>query len=76
LNLKGASFRNPFRGIPLSIVVAGANKRDSTQVDPVLWAKIKESAERVEENLCADAGYLGKEIKKSMEDFGFTPRPM
>ena len=61
------------RGVPLSIVVTGANRHDSTQVDAVLWSKVKYPEAEVEENLCADAGYTGKEIKKSMEDFGYTP---
>ena len=42
-------------------------------MDAVLFRKVKEPAEQVEENLCADAGYTGKDIKKSMEDFGYTP---
>ena len=36
------------RGVPLSIVVTGANEHDSTQMDAVLFRKIKEPAKRTE----------------------------
>ena len=42
-------------------------------MDAVLWAKVTEPSEPVKENLCADAGYVGKDIKASMEAFGYVP---
>ena len=57
----------------MSIIVTGANKHDSTQVDAVLWNREAYPATEVQENLCADAGYVGKEIKQNMEAFGYIP---
>jgi len=45
----------------LSIVVTGANRHDSAMLAAVLDAKIIEAPEEVVENLCLDAGFVGKE---------------
>ena len=65
-------------GIPLSIVVSGANNHDVTQVEAVLEAvykpkkkKHKERKEKIEENLCMDAGYVGSETKVKAK--GYIP---
>ena len=62
-------------GIPLSLVVCGANEHDVTQVEALLDAKLikQTSISPVEENLCADAGYVGEVAHKSMTDHGYTP---
>ena len=47
------------RGVPLSIVVTGANEHDVTQLDQVLTAimvKRKTPGTRRSKHLCADAG--------------------
>lgn len=51
------------RGVPLSLVVAGANAHDVTQLEVVLDAiAVKRPApkQRRSKHLCADAGYRGK----------------
>jgi len=57
-------------GVPLSIVVTGANEHDTTQVDAVILGKLDEPRLGSKENLCADAGYVGKEISQRMMDYG------
>ena len=59
-------------GIPLSIVVTGANRHDVTQVEAVLDGRILPAPEDVSENLCADAGYTGANAKQAIEDRGMT----
>ena len=47
-------------GVPLSIVVTGANKHDTTQLAAALWHKISNKKD-ARQNLCADAGYTGEQ---------------
>lgn len=50
------------RGVPLSIIVTGANRHDVTQVAAVLEAIVvlcPAPPERRSKHLCADAGYSG-----------------
>lgn len=62
------------RGVPLSIVVTGANRHDVSQLAKVLQGKILEPVMKAEtENLCADAGYSGKEPQKAMIAAGYQP---
>jgi transposase len=55
----------------LSIVVSAANPHDSTKLEPLLDAKVIQAPEGLEENLCLDAGYVGKDdvVIKA----GYTP---
>ena len=48
------------RGVPLSAVVSGANIHDSRLLVSTLKAIRKKSREK-DNNLCLDAGYVGKE---------------
>ena len=51
------------RGVPLSIVVTGANRHDVTQLKPVLEnivVKRPESSPESKQHLCADKGYQGQ----------------
>ena len=48
------------RGVPLSIVVTGANRHDSTQLEIVLDEIIIERPDDMEQHLCADKGYSGE----------------
>lgn len=55
------------RGVPLSIIVTGANEHDVTQIDAVLesiMVKRKTPPHRRNKHLCADAGYRGKPAMK------------
>ena len=61
------------RGVPLSIVVTGANRHDVSQLEAVLSGKLVEPImQNEEENLCADAGYAGEEPKQKMIAAGYT----
>ena len=62
------------RGVPLSIVVTGANEHDVTQIDAVLksiMVKRKTPPQRRNKHLCADAGYRGKPAIKVILDHGY-----
>ena len=48
------------RGVPLSLVVTGANRHDVTQLELVLDEIILERPEDIEQHLCADKGYDGE----------------
>jgi hypothetical protein len=62
------------RGVPLSIVVTGANRHDVSQLKAVLGNKIAEPImESQRENLCADAGYSGEKPRKIMISAGYKP---
>lgn len=62
------------RGVPLSIVVTGANRHDVSQLQAVLDTKIHHPImESQVENLCADAGYAGEAPKKIMLQAGYKP---
>lgn len=62
------------RGVPLSIVVTGANAHDVTQLDAVLSGSLyKRERPPVRRNrhLCADAGYRGNPAREVIEAHGF-----
>jgi putative transposase len=64
------------RGVPLSLVVTGANKHDVTQLDAVLQAimvKRKTPSTRRSKHLCADAGYRGWRALEIIESHGYIP---
>ena len=62
------------RGVPLSIVVTGANRHDASQLTAVLESKIAEPLRKTQiENLCADAGYTGDELATRMREGGYMP---
>ena len=60
-------------GVPLSIVVTGANRHDVTQVEAVLKSRVRKPRGKTKQNLCADAGYKGKESEKTMKMYRYTP---
>ena len=55
------------RGVPLSVVVTGANRHDASQLKAVLENKIAEPI------ICADAGYAGEAPCKGMLAAGYKP---
>lgn len=61
------------RGVPLSIVVTGANRHDVTQIKAVLDERFACKKEAQIENLCADAGYTGQEAERIMREAGYVP---
>ena len=64
------------RGVPLSLVVTGANRHDVSQLGAVLKAIMVERpnpAVRRHKHLCADAGYTGAPALKAIEEHGYIP---
>ena len=61
------------RGVPLSIVVSGANRHDSVVLEPLLKERMTlgQAEEAAERNLCLDAGYVGKDALVRSQ--GFVP---
>ena len=62
------------RGVPLSLVVTGANRHDVTQLDAVLCAimvKRKTPSARRSKHLCADNGYRGWRALEIIESHGY-----
>ncbi|MGQ0503296.1 MAG: transposase, partial [Panacagrimonas sp.] len=61
-------------GVPLSLVVTGANRHDVSQLAAVLDAVIVDRpspALRRSQHLCADAGYTGAPALKIIEAHGY-----
>ena len=65
------------RGVPLSLVVTGANRHDVTQVeavlDGILGGRPETGTQRPVQNLCADKGYFGIPAWQAMESRGYVP---
>ena len=64
------------RGVPLSIIVTGANRHDVTQVKSVLAAimvKRPSPPRRRPKHLCADAGYRSRAVESLMIAEGYIP---
>lgn len=63
------------KGIPLSIVVDGANRHDvklaRATIESIAIAKPRPTT-RCKQHLCLDAGYVGDEVIALAEEFGFT----
>ena len=63
-------------GVPLSLVVTGANRHDVSQLEAVLDAIVVQRANpphRRNKHLCADAGYTGAPALKVIEEHGYIP---
>ena len=64
------------RGVPLSIVVTGANRHDVSQLEAVLagiMVKKPNPPKRRHKHLCADAGYTGAPAMKIILAHGYIP---
>lgn len=66
------------RGVPLSIVVTGANCHDVKQLAALLDARVigplsDESGTPPTQNLCADAGYTGEAADQTIRSHGLVP---
>ena len=64
------------RGVPLSLVGAGANRHDVSQLEAVLDAIVVERANpplRRHKHLCAGAGCTGAPALKVIEEHGYVP---
>ena len=60
------------RGVPLSIVVTGANRHDVSQLELVLDEIIIERPD-TEQHLCADKGYTGEPAQKAIKERNYIP---
>ena len=61
------------RGVPLSIVVTGANRHDVSQLELVLDEIVIPRPENIEQNLCADKGYSGEPAQRIMKERHYIP---
>jgi putative transposase len=64
------------RGVPLSLIVTGANVHDCKRLDEVLAAivvKRNDPPRRRSKHLCADAGYRGAQHLHTIEAHGYIP---
>lgn len=64
------------RGVPLSIIVTGANRHDVSQIAAVLDAIVvsrPSPPKRRSKHLCADAGYTGAPARATIEAHGYIP---
>lgn len=64
------------RGVPLSIVVTGANIHDVSGLSDVLAARMikrKRTPQRRTAHLCADAGYRGQPALDLINQHGYIP---
>ena len=64
------------RGVPLSLIVTGANRHDVSQLEAVLEAIVvprPAPSERRSKHLCADAGYSGAPALRIIETHDYIP---
>jgi len=61
------------RGVPLSIVVTGANRHDVSQLELVLEEIIIDRPQGIVQNLCADKGYDGQPALQVIVSKGYIP---
>lgn len=64
------------RGVPLSLIVTGANRHDVSQLAAVQDGSVVQRPappERRSKHLCADAGYSGIPAPAIMEAHGYIP---
>ena len=61
------------RGVPLSIVVTGANRHDVSQPELVLEVIIYERTRELEQYSHADKGYSGEPAKQAIIDRNYSP---
>jgi transposase len=59
-------------GVPLSIVVTGANRHDVTQLAAVLDGIVIDRPE-TDQHLCADKGYAGEPAQQIIKDRHYVP---
>lgn len=62
------------RGVPLSLVVTGANRHDASQLEAVLDAVVIALPERGAPFLYADKGYDGQALREAIASRGYVPR--
>ena len=61
------------RGVPLSLVVTGANRHDVTQLELVLEEIVIDRPADIQQNLCADKAYDGQAALETIVSNGYVP---
>jgi putative transposase len=61
------------RGVPLSIVVTGANRHDVTQLEVVLDEIMIYRPDDIPQHLCGDKGYAGEPAQKIIKEHYYIP---
>jgi putative transposase len=61
-------------GIPLSLIVTGANRHDVSQLSAVLDGLVIQSPQKRNLFLYADKGYSGKPAQEQIRSRGYIPR--
>lgn len=63
------------RGVPLSLVLSGANTHDVKLLAATLDGIVVErpGGSSTQQNLCLDAGYVGEPAKREIEERGYIP---
>jgi transposase len=61
------------RGVPLSIVVTGANRHDVTQLEVVLDEIMIYRPDDIVQHLCADKGYAGEPAQQVIKERDYIP---
>ena len=61
------------RGVPLSLVVTGANRHDVTQLELVMDEIIIDRPEDLDQHLCADKGYDYPSALMAISSRGYIP---
>ena len=63
------------KGVPLGLVISGANTPDATLLEPTLWAKRANQIEPTDpdtpQNLCLDKGYSGEPCQQVVQTHGY-----
>ena len=62
------------RGVPLSLIVTGANRHDVSQLGAVLDAVVIALPDKGQRFLYADKGYDGEAVCEQILAQGYTPR--
>jgi putative transposase len=61
------------RGIPLSLVVSGAQRHDVKLLEPTLDHIVVKRPEAPKQHLCADKGYAGEPAQEAIESRHYIP---
>ncbi len=63
------------RGVPVSIVLSGANTHDVKLLEQTLDEVViaRPDSGQLEQHLCADAGYRGARVEQQIREHDYTP---
>jgi putative transposase len=61
------------KGVPIAIVISGANKHDVKLLEKTLDATIIQKPDEVKQHLCGDKGYDSKNARKAVKKRNYIP---